>query len=76
MDLIDLTDIRLENSSQYKKIMILAFVVSIFITLFYFVSETYRVNLVLNSMGAYNSVLTIKNTQFKKKMDTRFRTTK
>lgn len=67
MDLIDLTDIRLENSSQYKKIMILVFAVIMFITLFYFISETYRVNLVLNRMSAYNSVLTIKNTPFKKK---------
>ena len=67
MDILDLTDIRMENSSQYKKVIILGVVVLMFLTLFYFVSETYRVNLVLNSMSAYNSVLTVKNTPFKKK---------
>jgi hypothetical protein len=66
MDMLDLTDIRIENSSQYKKIILLGVVVLMFLTLFYFVSETYRVNLVLNSMSVYKSVLTLKNTPFKK----------
>lgn len=64
--MLDVTDIRIENSSQYKKIILLGVVVLMFLTLFYFVSETYRVNLVLNSMSVYKSVLTLKNSPFKK----------
>ena len=64
--MLDVTDIRIENSSQYKKIILLGVVVLMFLTLFYFVSETYRVNLVLNSMSVYKSVLTLKHSPFKK----------
>jgi len=63
----DLTNIRLENSTQYKKIIMLFFGIFTFLMIFYFISEKYRIGLVLNKMDIYNSVLTLKNTPFKKK---------
>jgi|TARA_B110001469_G_scaffold121600_1_gene131236 hypothetical protein len=54
-----------ENISQYKNIISLLVGLFIFILISYFISENYRINLVLTDMQIYNSIIVVNNSNFK-----------
>ena len=62
-----ITDIVSNNYNQYKKIIFLFTTLFIVLVIFYFISENYRINIVLTKMKAYESVLSLKSTYFKEK---------
>ena len=67
MDKEAITSILKKNYNQYKKIIMLFSSLFVVIIVFYFISESYRINIVLNRMKVYNSILTLKSTNFKEK---------
>ncbi len=54
-----------ENISQYKNVIGLLVALFIFILISYFISENYRINLVLTDMLIYDSVMVVNNSNFK-----------
>ena len=52
------------NVKQYKQLIGLLVAIFIFIIISYFISENYRINLVLNDMNVYDSTMVVTNTNF------------
>ena len=61
------------NIVQYRKIIGILVIVFLVLIVSYFISENYRINLVLNDMKIYDSYMTITNTDFSGKNDEEYR---
>ena len=64
-----------QNYMQYKKIDSFFAIFLVFVVIFYFISERYRIGNVISRMEAYPPVLSLENTYFDEKKNTNYQIT-